>query len=156
MFDIFNLTEWHILQPYPMLCWSTCTRTTSRIIKSSVNSVALCTKVFYRNNYVFKDSSRPFPPGLEFLSNCSESEQIKRGKKWKYLKRIKNKVDGVRWITWIFHQSLKNTLAKALIDEVFKSSISHHKPFYKWLQKGADIKVVSMEAGFATKYKKDL
>lgn len=64
--------------------------------------------------------------------------------------------DGVRWITRIFHQSLNNTLAKALIDEVFKSSISHHKPFYKWLQKEADKTVVSMEVGFATKYKKDL
>lgn len=31
-----------------------------------------------------------------------------------------------RWITWILHQSPNTTTAAALIDEVFKLSITHH------------------------------
>lgn len=40
-----------------------------------------------------------------------------------------------RWITWILHQSPNNTLAAALIDEVFKSSISHHLLFLSHLSR---------------------
>lgn len=44
-----------------------------------------------------------------------------------------------RWITWILHQSPNNTLAAALIDEVFKSSISHHLLFLSHLSRPSPI-----------------
>lgn len=44
-----------------------------------------------------------------------------------------------RWITRILHQSPNNTLAAALIDEVFKSSISHHLLFLSHLSRPSPV-----------------
>lgn len=43
------------------------------------------------------------------------------------------KMDGLN-----FPPITSRTPAKALIDEVFKSPISHHRPLHKWLLKGRD------------------